>query len=183
MALLLRQLWGLHTNVKQKAALAGIFSLGAIIVIIAIVRVVEIKATIQHVDPVWLALWSAIEASVAVIVSCLPSFRVFFLSTRTDSAYKRRNPSSSASSRNRPSQNRNNSIRLDAIRSGTFLDVGLNNRESIENCSGAERGGPSNTIISKSSKTESQEDILPNVPKDCVLVRQDWVSDKSPATP
>ena len=66
MALLLRQLWGLHTNVKQKAALAGIFSLGAIIVIIAIVRVVEIKATIQHVDPVWLALWSAIEASVGM---------------------------------------------------------------------------------------------------------------------
>ena len=67
MALLLRQLYGLQTTQidrKQKIAVAGIFSLGGVIVIVAIVRVVEIKATTQHVDPVWLTLWSVIEASV-----------------------------------------------------------------------------------------------------------------------
>jgi len=67
MALLLRQLHNLQTtqiNRPQKIAVAAIFSLGALIVIVAIVRVVEISATTQHVDPVWLALWSVVEASV-----------------------------------------------------------------------------------------------------------------------
>jgi len=76
MALLLRQLYGLQTtqiNRKQKIAVAGVFSLGAVIVIVAIVRVVEIKATTQHVDPVWLALWSVIEASVGKTAPKLPT--------------------------------------------------------------------------------------------------------------
>ena len=64
MALLLRQLYGLKTTRKQKIAVAGLFSLGGVVIIVAIVRVVEIKATIQHVDPVWLALWSMVEAGV-----------------------------------------------------------------------------------------------------------------------
>ncbi len=67
MALLLRQLYGLQTtqiNRKQKIAVAGIFSLGGVIIVVAIVRAIEIKATTEHVDPVWLALWSMVEASV-----------------------------------------------------------------------------------------------------------------------
>ena len=64
MALPLRLLWGLQINSRQKLALGGIFSLGIIIIIFAIVRVVEISATFNHVNPLWLALWSMIEASV-----------------------------------------------------------------------------------------------------------------------
>ena len=66
MALPLRLIPSLHVNRKQKLALAAIFSLGGIVIIVTIVRVVEIKATTQHVDPVWLALWSMIEASVGM---------------------------------------------------------------------------------------------------------------------
>ena len=55
---------GLRVNRKEKLALAGIFSLGVVIIAVAIVRLVQTKATTQHVNPVWLALWSAIEASV-----------------------------------------------------------------------------------------------------------------------
>ena len=114
MALPLRLLWNLRVNRKQKAALVTIFSLGCIIIVFAIVRVVEIQASTHHVDPVWLALWSMIEASVgewyfmidvkpqsrltkirplAIIVSCLPLFRVLFYSNRADSAFNRRRSS------------------------------------------------------------------------------------------
>ena len=64
MALPLRLLWNLQINRQQKTALAAIFSLGFIIIIFAIVRVVETSASIHHVDPVWLALWSMIEAGI-----------------------------------------------------------------------------------------------------------------------
>lgn len=64
MALPLRLLWDLRVNKKQKLALTIIFSLGCIIIVFAIVRVVQIRASTNHVDPVWLALWSVIEASV-----------------------------------------------------------------------------------------------------------------------
>ena len=64
MALPLRLLWGLKVNLQQKIALAAIFSLGFIIIAFAVVRVVETGATFKHVNPMWLALWSMIEASV-----------------------------------------------------------------------------------------------------------------------
>ncbi|MCJ1405675.1 hypothetical protein MMC11_008904 [Xylographa trunciseda] len=65
MALPLRLLWGLKVNSKQKVALAAIFSLGFIVIAFAVVRVVETSATFKHVNPMWLALWSMIEASVS----------------------------------------------------------------------------------------------------------------------
>lgn len=64
MALPLRLLWGLRVTCQQKIALGTIFSLGLIIVVFAIVRVVETSATLKHVNPMWLALWSIVEASV-----------------------------------------------------------------------------------------------------------------------
>jgi hypothetical protein len=67
MALPLRLLWNLQVSVRQKFALAGIFSLGIFIIIFAIVRVIETSATFSHVNPLWLELWSMIEASVGKI--------------------------------------------------------------------------------------------------------------------
>lgn len=64
MALPLRLLWKLQIERKQKIALAGMFSLAIITVVFAIVRIIEINPTLKHVDPVWLALWTMIEASV-----------------------------------------------------------------------------------------------------------------------
>ena len=69
MALPLRLLWNLQINRQQKTALAAIFSLGFIIIIFAIVRVIETSASIHHVDPVWLALWSMIEAGIGMTYS------------------------------------------------------------------------------------------------------------------
>lgn len=66
MALPLHLLLGLFgVNRKQKAGLAGIFCLGFIIIVVALVRVFQTRATKEHhADPIWLALWSQIEASV-----------------------------------------------------------------------------------------------------------------------
>lgn len=64
MALPLRLLWNLQINRQQKSALAAIFSLGFVVIVFAVVRVIETSASIHHVDPIWLALWSMIEASV-----------------------------------------------------------------------------------------------------------------------
>ena len=75
MALPLRLLWGLQISRRQKIALAAIFSLGFIIIIFAIVRVTQTSASSHHVDPVWLALWSVIEASVGMSnIKLLPWF-------------------------------------------------------------------------------------------------------------
>ncbi|KAL8767038.1 MAG: hypothetical protein Q9209_006332 [Squamulea sp. 1 TL-2023] len=78
MGLGLRLLWNLQINVKEKLALGAIFSVGLIKITFAIIRVVKIGASATHVNPIWLALWSMIEASVAVVVASLPSFRVLF---------------------------------------------------------------------------------------------------------
>ena len=64
MTLLLSLLHNLRTDRKQKAAVAAIFSLSFIVIIVAIIRAIEIRASTKHVDPVWLALWSMIEGSV-----------------------------------------------------------------------------------------------------------------------
>lgn len=73
MMLLLSLLYGLHTDRKQKLAVAAIFSLSLIIIIVAVIRAIEIRASTDHVDPVWLALWSMIEGSVGEYTSRLPS--------------------------------------------------------------------------------------------------------------
>ncbi|KAL8737493.1 MAG: hypothetical protein Q9181_001623 [Wetmoreana brouardii] len=85
MALGLRLLWNLHIDCKEKLALGAIFSVGLIKITFAVIRVVKIGATARHVNPIWLALWSMIEASVAVVVACLPSFRVLFAHGRRQS--------------------------------------------------------------------------------------------------
>ena len=69
MALPLRLIWNLRINKKQKLALAVMFSLGCIIIVFAIIRVTQIRASTHHVDPVWLALWSMIEASVGMSIA------------------------------------------------------------------------------------------------------------------
>lgn len=90
---------------------------------------------------------------------------------RSRSSYKRRNASSEHSSnQNRSGNTQGSVIRMNAIRSGTYLDVESRVRPSTE------VAGPPNTVISTSSKTESQEEILPTIPKDRILKRQDMVS-------
>ena len=74
-------------------------------------------------------------------------------------------------------------MRLGTIRQGTFLEIDSlqDPRESFDHvAAAAEREGAPNTVISKSSRTESQEDILPSVPNNRILLRQDMVSISAP---
>ena len=84
MLLPLRLLVTLHISIKQKLGLICLFSLGIIVIIFAFVRLSNVtKATAEsQIDPttsangpIILALWSTIEAAVAVIVANLPAFR------------------------------------------------------------------------------------------------------------
>lgn len=89
MALGLRLLRKLRVSTREKLALAAIFSVGLIKITVAVIRVVRIGASATHVNPIWLALWSMIEASVAVVVACLPSFKVLFAHGRRQSDIRR----------------------------------------------------------------------------------------------
>ena len=50
--------------------------------IFAIVRIAVTNSNSKHPDPTWLNLWSQVEAAVAIIVSSLAPFRVFFTQRR-----------------------------------------------------------------------------------------------------
>ncbi|MCJ1414658.1 hypothetical protein MMC32_000985 [Xylographa parallela] len=188
MALPLRLLWGLKVNLQQKIALAAIFSLGFIIIAFAVVRVVETGATFKHVNPMWLALWSMIEASVAVIVSCLPSFRALF-SSRSASNYKDHTPSS-GSRLSRLSRTPKGAVRLETYASGGRGHVGFPQPDSnltSDDLSrltasppntgytvGAEGLHRMDTMLRSGTDDESEEDILPIMPQNGVLVRNDF---------
>ena len=82
MGLGLRLLRNLQVRLKEKLALGAAFSVGVIKIIFAVIRVVKIGPSAAHVNPIWLALWSMIEASVAIVVASLPSFKVLFTRER-----------------------------------------------------------------------------------------------------
>ncbi|TKA77897.1 hypothetical protein B0A55_03341 [Friedmanniomyces simplex] len=73
-------------SAPQKVALIGVLSLGVIIIGFAVARIVVTDAQGTHPEISWLALWSAIESSVAVLVCCLASFKALFTGKRLGSS-------------------------------------------------------------------------------------------------
>ncbi|KAI4277218.1 MAG: hypothetical protein LQ337_001932 [Flavoplaca oasis] len=75
-------LWRLRTGKPQKLLLTGIFTVGLIVCVVSIVRLV-ILANVDQSDITWnyvpAAIWSAAEPSVAVVSACLPSLRPLFV--------------------------------------------------------------------------------------------------------
>ena len=86
MALPLDMLKGLQMSTKAKIGLAGIFCLATITIAFDILRAIEILTKNNHTGST--ALWTNLESAVAVIVSCLPSFRAL-LSPRKDGNAKK----------------------------------------------------------------------------------------------
>lgn len=62
----------------QKIALVAVLGLGGIIPVFFVVRVVVTSDTTKLAEISCLALWSAVESSVAVMVECLASYKVLF---------------------------------------------------------------------------------------------------------
>lgn len=69
----------------QKVALGSVFSLGIVVMIFAVIRVIVTNRARTHPDVSWLNLWSQIEASVAVVISSVAPFKTFFTQRRTKS--------------------------------------------------------------------------------------------------
>jgi hypothetical protein len=101
MLLPLRLLVTLKVNLRQKLALAGLFSLGTIVIIFAFVRLFEVtQATAESKTdpttvakgPILLSVWSVIEASVAVVVTNLPAFRSLFTTHRNTRSSRSQGP-------------------------------------------------------------------------------------------
>ncbi len=112
----------------------------------------------------------------AVVVSCLPSFRILLSARSTDSAYRRRHPSGSESATKAQfADQRNSSNRLNAIRQGIFLDLEKDDLDPSDLSTIPEIGEPPNTMIRKNTRSESEEKMLAKVPKGNVLVRSDIV--------
>jgi hypothetical protein len=60
---------------KQKFGLFVVLSLGVFIIGVAAARIIVTDTQSVHPEISWLALWSAVESSVAVVVCCLASFK------------------------------------------------------------------------------------------------------------
>ncbi|KAK1142478.1 hypothetical protein N8T08_007840 [Aspergillus melleus] len=75
----------LYTEVHQKLGFGVVFSLGLIIIAVAIVRAVLISDK-AYSDIAGVAIWSVAEASISMIVGCLPPFKIFFSSDPGSSA-------------------------------------------------------------------------------------------------
>lgn len=69
--------WSLQLHKSQKAVLAGVFSVGFVIVIFDILRTVE---SLQSGTFSGVALWSSLEVTIAVMVASLPLYRALLTS-------------------------------------------------------------------------------------------------------
>ncbi|KAF3796970.1 hypothetical protein GCG54_00005385 [Colletotrichum gloeosporioides] len=76
-------LWGLNISKRSKVGISFMFSLGLFILITACIRLHYLAPFTHSLNPTWdftdPLIWSGIEASVSVIVVCLPAIRIFFV--------------------------------------------------------------------------------------------------------
>ncbi|KXJ97313.1 hypothetical protein Micbo1qcDRAFT_171014 [Microdochium bolleyi] len=73
---------GLQMSVRQKISLVAVLALGCIVAVFSVVRIAVTYTTTTLPELTWLALWSSTESSVAVMVACLPSFKVLVSQNR-----------------------------------------------------------------------------------------------------
>ncbi|KAH6669839.1 hypothetical protein B0J14DRAFT_486176 [Halenospora varia] len=76
-------LWRIRINWRRKVALAGIFSLTAFVIAVAIARVI-VATSSERLDFTFILLWGAVELSVSIIVACLASFRTLYTAKRAE---------------------------------------------------------------------------------------------------
>ena len=69
----------MRISLKQKLGLYFALSLGVVIIVFSVVRIIVTNTDGVHPEVSWLALWSVIESSVAVVVACLASFKTLLV--------------------------------------------------------------------------------------------------------
>jgi hypothetical protein len=149
-------LWNVRVPGKKKLAFVGLFSLSIITMVVAIVRAVSVNSSRDgsgQDNATFLWLWTAIQASLAVIIACLSAFPQLFVTsaakkkpvwTPTDTYYKR------ITSRMKTNSNNNNmSYSLSSISpSGDFEAE----RPFSNDSSGLPRSGRDNNAMSYDSR-------------------------------
>ncbi|KAH8694267.1 hypothetical protein BGW36DRAFT_384622 [Talaromyces proteolyticus] len=81
MLLPIKLIWALRLPLGQKFAIGGLFSIGIICVVMAVVRTVQIGSQAKSnstPSSSWLSFWAMIEAGIAVVIGTLPVFAIFF---------------------------------------------------------------------------------------------------------
>lgn len=121
MFLPIRLVWNLQVPQGQRIAIIALFGSGFVCIAFATLRVVQIgrQAGDKHnPNPVWLALWSVIETSIAVCIGCCPAFAVLYRATRRTNVsydaqgYRKHDTSRSGASRLRPDVIKMNTVTI-----------------------------------------------------------------------
>ncbi|KAI9813756.1 MAG: hypothetical protein M1827_003546 [Pycnora praestabilis] len=194
MALPLRILWALRIDMRQKFALAGIFCLGFIVIIFSIVRAITTSMSLtnewslKESDPVWLALWSVLESTIAVCVSCLPSFRLLY----TD---KNKSPSNqSPIDSNNPPTIGSGSSKKSGIRKATSVTVmssrhsRLGSHDSIEMSQSSTLSPATQTTSSgwttlSDEKNRARSPTIVEPPAENIYTHEELEEDEPPPRP
>ncbi|KAL8812128.1 MAG: hypothetical protein Q9200_001272 [Gallowayella weberi] len=101
----LRILHMLQLGRIRKISIMAIFGVGMICIVTSIIRVTQIhsKSRSKQPSPSWLIVWAIVEASVAVVVACLPTFGLLLPARKTSAGYgyPNSNPQSKVGHRDR----------------------------------------------------------------------------------
>jgi hypothetical protein len=143
MALPIMVLPSLQLDKRKKIGLGIAFSLGFIIIAVAVVRMTQVIVG-EQVDLVGLAIWGAVETATAVVVGSLPALKgVLTRSIKTYQSTRRTGGKSAADSGGMPtdgyahgSRTRTvlvtNSIPLDDLHESSHIDGGIYVRKTYE---------------------------------------------------
>ncbi|CAL3968565.1 unnamed protein product [Diplocarpon coronariae] len=162
----IRLLIGLRIPARQKIGIGAVFSLGAVVICFASIRLVEVLETIAPGNPtryVSLLLWTILETTVAVIVGSLPTLRTLInCGARNQSSYVLDTARKMRANSTNQSHSGRGHIRLYDIKTdGISNEVrgGYESDEAIKNIPPRPIGGITKTQeISVSSRDANQED-------------------------
>ena len=158
MALPLGLLWNLQVSTRQKFGIGGVFSVGIMCIVFALIRVVQISAYAvgRTPDSSLYALWAIIEGAVAVVTGCLP---VFGMLLRPGRPAKAANKHTDASGGSKQKKSNDGTAQSEGTNGGTgmrifrkqSIDVQLRsidpNREGFEPMGSQENLAPGMTTL------------------------------------
>ncbi|WEW61898.1 hypothetical protein PRK78_007396 [Emydomyces testavorans] len=127
----------------QKLGLVGLFMLGFTVISMSILRIIATDSPEKHPPPSWLLFWSAMETSVAVMTSCVASFKSIFTIRKRPSAYNGSSDIPGKSSRNR---------------SEGDVNIALRSRNRINQLSSTSKNNANTVVISSEANSDRWND-------------------------
>ncbi|KAF3492102.1 uncharacterized protein GIQ15_01619 [Arthroderma uncinatum] len=132
MILPLRLVFAMHISHAQKIRAGALFSVGMLCMITAIIRLVQIgsKTGVTNPNVQWFSLWGTVEATTAMVVGCLPTFRLLFKARpgKTPPNYSLKVPPFNSDSSSKPPPSFND--RQGKANSGIHLNIISSRRSS-----------------------------------------------------